>query len=311
LKDFFRKLGTIIHGFRVTGEVMPRRILSVVIAMAAVTFLAGCSSPAEVPNARAQLQTDEFSKTVDIVGPAMFENPFIGMKKDYSLLSRVDKKTRAITIQLIQVNLEYNGTFYYFQFADDDTTQSLRLVPVKRERNLLFGGDRREAFTIVVPDSTLRAHLATGYRVKLSTKDGTETIIGITPAMIAAQFAAVDAYRASGTVNAAQPGLQAAPVTTTPQIGTAPPVGTTVVKRSLGIRYIRFPLMGVMLTHVDPGSPAETAGMQSGDSLLVIDGHSITGTSDVQPVLDQIAPGSLIKIDIHRGGDPITMTVQM
>ncbi|HEV8015836.1 MAG TPA: hypothetical protein VGP48_09900 [Stellaceae bacterium] len=148
--------------------------------------LGACVPPAEVPNARAELATDEFSKTLDVLGPMMIDNPLFGIKDNFRLVAHIDKRSRAIT-HVIEAEIDYNGSFYNFRYAADDTGQTLVLVPVKRTRNS-FGVDRSEMVDVIVPDTALRAHAANGYRVKLSTRDGTYYIIAVTPAMIAAQF---------------------------------------------------------------------------------------------------------------------------
>jgi len=156
------------------------------LAFVAAFLLTACTPPAERPGAQAGVSTDEFSKTIDIVGPREVHNPFFGVKDFYRLVTHIDKRTHAYA-HVIELEVAYNGKFYFFRYAADDTSEALRLIPVKRERNTLIG-DRVESFDILVPDAALRAHAASGYRVRISARDGTYYTIEISPAMIAAQF---------------------------------------------------------------------------------------------------------------------------
>ncbi|HEY3919181.1 MAG TPA: PDZ domain-containing protein [Stellaceae bacterium] len=276
--------------------------------------LGACASPADVPGAQPQLQTDEFSKTVDIVGPEMVENPFFGMKKHYDLLSRLDKRSRAVVVHLVEITLDYNGNFIYFRYANDDTAQSLRLIPARRTRNIPFGMDRREEFTIAVPDATLRAHVASGYRIKLSAQDGRETILSLTPAMVADQIAAVDNFRATGTVVA--PVVTAGPAGGTPTAAPAavpsPRATTPDGKPLLGLAPFDLPFgVGVQVNRVDPNTPAEAAGFQVGDLLVRYNGQPVTGADQFRNLIVQTAPGSRVPIEITRHGAPMTLSAQM
>jgi hypothetical protein len=152
-------------------------------------LLAGCIAPAERPDARAELVADEFSRTLDVVGPMMIDNPVFGIKDNFRLVTHIDKQTHAVT-HVIEVELDYDGSFFNFRYAADDAGEALALAPVKRARNV-FGQDRSEMNDVIVPDAALHAHAATGYRVKLSARDGTYYIIALTPAMIAAQYAGI------------------------------------------------------------------------------------------------------------------------
>ncbi len=56
----------------------------------------------------------------------------------------------------------------------------------------------------------------------------------------------------------------------------------------------------VVITNVDPGSPAETAGLRSGDTILRVDGHRVDNRGDVQlRVLTKL--GETIELTVRRG----------
>jgi hypothetical protein len=168
---------------------MPGSVGNLAIAAALMGLLAGCVAPAERPDARAELVADEFNKTIDVVGPMMIDNPLFGIKDNFRLVTHIDRQTHAV-MHVIEIELDYDGSFFNFRYAADDTGEALSLVPVKRARNV-FGQDRSEMNDVIVPDAALRTHAATGYRVKLSARDGTYYIIALTPTMIAAQYAGI------------------------------------------------------------------------------------------------------------------------
>jgi hypothetical protein len=160
-----------------------------VAAAAIIGLLTGCASPAENSNLRAQLVADEFSKTLDVVGPMMVDNPLFGIKDNFRLVSHIDKQTHAVT-HTIEVEIDYDGNLINFRYAADDTGENLRLVQVKRARHV-YNKDHSEMSDVIVPDAALRAHATSGYRVKLSARDGTYYIIALTPMMIATQFTGI------------------------------------------------------------------------------------------------------------------------
>jgi hypothetical protein len=162
-------------------------------------ILAACASPAERPDARATISTDEFSKTVDIEGPIMGENPFGGVAKFYDLVTTVDKQTHTY-MHVVAVWVSYDNDPFNFQFADDDTAQALQLFRTSRAKRACPDCDRDETFNIVIPDATLRSHAATGYRIKVWSRGGDSIILTISPAMIATQFSGLDAYLRTGAI---------------------------------------------------------------------------------------------------------------
>jgi PDZ domain len=279
-----------------------RRICSVLGLI--VLTLVGCASPAERPNARAGVSTDEFSKTIDINGPLMVSNPFFGLKSFYKLVTHVDKQTHRYE-HVIETQFAYNGNFIYFQLAADDTAQALQFIPIRRERNTAYG-DRMELFNVVVPDASLRAHAATGYRVKISARTGEEIILTINAAMIATQFQTLDTVLApaSRATSAAVPATSPAPGSTSSSAApTKPFLGIAPMDLWFGA--------GVMVSRVDPGTPAEAAGFEVGDLVRSYDGHPIKKADDVRDFIAQTVPGSKVSIEVDRHGAHLTLLAQM
>ncbi len=59
---------------------------------------------------------------------------------------------------------------------------------------------------------------------------------------------------------------------------------------------------GVVLTDIDPASPAEKAGLKRTDVILAIDEHVVTTLDDLRLTIAQMVPGSVAKLKISRDG---------
>ena len=67
---------------------------------------------------------------------------------------------------------------------------------------------------------------------------------------------------------------------------------------------------GVLVTAVEPGSPADQAGLREGDILTQINGKDISDLSDYQSLVSTVAAGQTISININRHGDPATISLE-
>lgn len=276
---------------------MRRKTRAAFIVACLSSAVGGCVSPAEAPNTRAAPTTDEFSSTIDVVGPRMVDNPLFGINDNFRLVTHIDKRTHAVS-HVIEVEIDHQGDFFNFRFAADDTSAALPLVPVKRQRNV-FGQNRTELVNIIVPDAALRAHAATGYRVRMSARDGTYYDIAITSAMIAAQFDAVQRIRSAP---AGSPEAAAAVANATTPSG----------KPLLGIAPFDLPFgAGVQVNRVDPNTPAEAAGFQVGDLLKKYNGVAVTGADQFRGLIEKTQPGVVVPIEITRHGQAMTLSAQM
>jgi len=66
------------------------------------------------------------------------------------------------------------------------------------------------------------------------------------------------------------------------------------------------------VVNVISGSPAETAGIQTGDIIYKIDGNPVgTDTSALSKLISGKKPGDTIKLDIWRGGQTKTVSVTL
>ncbi len=94
-----------------------------------------------------------------------------------------------------------------------------------------------------------------------------------------------------------------------------------VVRSWLGITYTNAPTAansglppaahGVIVTGVYPGGPADKAGIQRGDVLLNIDGHSIIGPAQLYRRVSTMKPGTQVRIAGVRAGQPFHAQLQL
>ena len=59
---------------------------------------------------------------------------------------------------------------------------------------------------------------------------------------------------------------------------------------------------GAMVVGVQPGSPAEDAGIEVGDVIRSVDGTAIVQASDLPPIVGNMAPGTRIRLEVLREG---------
>jgi S1-C subfamily serine protease len=76
----------------------------------------------------------------------------------------------------------------------------------------------------------------------------------------------------------------------------------------VGLQPVR---LGVIVLSVEPGGPAEAAGVLIGDILTSLDGRSLADTGDVQSALAPHAPGSIVRLHLLRGGAPAELPVTL
>ena len=82
---------------------------------------------------------------------------------------------------------------------------------------------------------------------------------------------------------------------------------TKELAASFGIDEAR----GVVVTNVEPGSPAEKAGLQVGDVILSYNGDALKDANDLPRLVAQTKPGEQAKIGILRQGKERSVTAQV
>ena len=83
----------------------------------------------------------------------------------------------------------------------------------------------------------------------------------------------------------------------------------------------RAGLRGVIIERVDPGGPAEEAGLRGltrkgaqiglGDVIVGIDSHEVHNYDDLFNALDRYEPGSTVKVKVLRGGEVFAIDTQL
>lgn len=66
---------------------------------------------------------------------------------------------------------------------------------------------------------------------------------------------------------------------------------------------------GLLVSGVEPGGPADQAGVLIGDILVVMAGHKLTDTGDLQALLGPDSVGQAMPLTVLRGGEPKELTV--
>jgi S1-C subfamily serine protease len=64
---------------------------------------------------------------------------------------------------------------------------------------------------------------------------------------------------------------------------------------------------GALITEVEPGGPAEVAGIQSGDIVVAVDAQSVLSITDLVGRIRSYMPGETVVLDVIRGGQTITV----
>ena len=67
----------------------------------------------------------------------------------------------------------------------------------------------------------------------------------------------------------------------------------------------------VRVSSVVPGGPAEQAHLRAGDRILALDGHPLQGAPDLRRRLFTTPPGSLVRLDVARAAEHLTVSVRL
>ncbi len=68
---------------------------------------------------------------------------------------------------------------------------------------------------------------------------------------------------------------------------------------------------GALVTRVEPGSPADRAGIEVGDVILRFNGETLEVHTDLPPLVGMVRPGTEVDVDISRWGEDITLSVEL
>ena len=81
----------------------------------------------------------------------------------------------------------------------------------------------------------------------------------------------------------------------------------------LGLEVVAPPVGGgpVAIAQVEPGSPAERAGLRPGDLITEIGGVPVTNPGDVHALIQGRQPGHQVEVGIQRGGVRIVQQITL
>ena len=87
--------------------------------------------------------------------------------------------------------------------------------------------------------------------------------------------------------------------------------GGAVERAFLGVGMTDSPGEGAVITQVEPGSPAQEVGLQTGDVIVAIDDEPVATAADVVETVQSGRPGQDMTITYHRGGGEQQVTVTL
>jgi serine protease Do len=68
---------------------------------------------------------------------------------------------------------------------------------------------------------------------------------------------------------------------------------------------------GALVGQVEPHTPAEKAGLKSGDVITAVNGKNVTGARQLRLAIGSMAPGTKVQLDVNRGGQKKTFHVEL
>jgi serine protease Do len=68
---------------------------------------------------------------------------------------------------------------------------------------------------------------------------------------------------------------------------------------------------GAVVADVTPGGPGDKGGVKSGDIITAIDGSKVQNQNELTLAVTEHAPGSTVKLDVVRNGQPTTVSVTL
>ena len=68
---------------------------------------------------------------------------------------------------------------------------------------------------------------------------------------------------------------------------------------------------GALVSEVEAGSAASTAGIEVGDVVVAVDGERISGPAGLVATIRDLAPGDTTNVSVVRDGDATDVTVKV
>lgn len=88
-------------------------------------------------------------------------------------------------------------------------------------------------------------------------------------------------------------------------------VGIQDVDRNLAESFGLDRPMGALISQLEPGGPAEKAGIKIGDVIVELDGGEVGESADLPHAVGLIKPGTRVSVKLFREGKPRTLDVQV
>jgi Do/DeqQ family serine protease len=82
---------------------------------------------------------------------------------------------------------------------------------------------------------------------------------------------------------------------------------TPELAQGLGVSDAR----GALVSDIEPGSPAEHAGIKSGDVIVALNGHRVTDANALRNQIASTRPGSTVSLELLRSGKTETKSVRL
>jgi hypothetical protein len=251
------------------------------MALACAGILAGCAigSP-QHPTQVHDIEDDQFSDAVTINGAqGQVVSPFGDEIDIWFIRSFVNKKDSSVEHQLYFDSMYQPPMSHYFTAADD-TAQTLPLTKINSSRDC---NPRpctdEEVVGVTLDDAMLRSRVATGYKVKISARDGAYMVIDLTPGMIKVQLDAINQVLASlGAVPRSTAATPVAPPPLCPPLG----VHLQTVEPDDPARHADPRLRGARVVAVDAGSVADRIGIIPGDVITKLQLSSVESCDELQ-----------------------------
>ena len=68
---------------------------------------------------------------------------------------------------------------------------------------------------------------------------------------------------------------------------------------------------GELIARVEPGGPAAKGGLRAGDVVTRINGEAVTPQTTLTYLVSNLKPGTTARFDVLRGGQPVTLSIQV
>jgi S1-C subfamily serine protease len=147
--------------------------------------------------------------------------------------------------------------------------------------------------------------------------DSSGTVIGMNTAVASSEDGTAQAQNIGFAIPSNKIG-QLLPELRKKEIGTASQGGSgflgveiETLTPQLRSAYNFIPDQGAVVLEVEPGSPADVAGLQEGDVITSLDGKAITSADQLGTAIQADKPGQSVRIGLYRGQAQMTVTATL